>query len=297
MKILTFTGYYLPSYKAGGPVRTIFNMVEQLPEFEFSIVTRDRDLGDTVCFENARIDQWQSVGNARVFYLSDSNQSLSMISKMLRVVDFDVLYLNSYFDLNFSIIPLVAIKFCRKKSRPIVVAPRGEFSKAALSIRSFKKMLYIRISSLLGLYQNVIWQASSELEKKDIMDALSINPDLIFVAKDLPAKLVNLSFVNSNNCSDQLKIVFLSRISPIKNLDFALSVLSFVKSNVVFDIYGPAEDREYLEVCQDLIRKLSGNVTVNYFGSVKPDHVKDIFASYDLFFFSYPRRKLRSCDS
>lgn len=36
LRIFTFVGYYLPSYKAGGPIRTLANMVEGLrDEFEF----------------------------------------------------------------------------------------------------------------------------------------------------------------------------------------------------------------------------------------------------------------------
>ncbi len=45
--ILAFIGHYLPGYKAGGPIRTLENMVDALgDEFEFRIVTSDRDLGD-----------------------------------------------------------------------------------------------------------------------------------------------------------------------------------------------------------------------------------------------------------
>lgn len=285
MKILCFSGYYLPSYKAGGPVKTIFNMVEQLPEFEFSIVTRDRDLGDVNCFENAMIDQWQRVGNADVFYVSDNRQSLSIISEIVNVSDFNVLYLNSYFDFKFSIKPLLAVKIKLIKQCPIVLAPRGEFSKGALAIKPFKKKLYIKISSLLGLYKKVIWQASSEYEKQDIIDALSVNPDSIFVAKDLPAKRTDVSTISSTSCSDNLRIVFLSRISPKKNLDFALRILASVKSKVIFDIYGPTEDQEYWDVCADLIKNLSDNITVSYCGSIKPEQVKEIFSNYDLFFF------------
>ena len=47
VKILIFVGYYLPGYKGGGALRTIVNLVQHLgEEFDFWIVTRDRDLGD-----------------------------------------------------------------------------------------------------------------------------------------------------------------------------------------------------------------------------------------------------------
>ena len=45
--ILSSVGYYLPGYKAGGPIRTLANMVDRLgDEFQFKIVTLDRDFGD-----------------------------------------------------------------------------------------------------------------------------------------------------------------------------------------------------------------------------------------------------------
>lgn len=71
----------------------------------------------------------------------------------------------------------------------------------------------------------------------------------------------------------------------MKNLDYALKVLSKVKASVIFDIYGPAEDEDYWKICNDLIKKLPANVSVNYFGSVHPDQVAAIFSRYDLFFF------------
>jgi len=56
--ILTFVGYYLPGYKAGGPIRTVANMVERLGnDFQFKIVTADRDLGDTDNYSSVKIDE------------------------------------------------------------------------------------------------------------------------------------------------------------------------------------------------------------------------------------------------
>ena len=46
-RILVLSEYYLPASKAGGALRTIVNTVETLGgEFEFLILTRDRDLLD-----------------------------------------------------------------------------------------------------------------------------------------------------------------------------------------------------------------------------------------------------------
>lgn len=285
MKILCFAGYYLPAYKAGGPVKTIFNMVEQLEDFDFSIVTRDRDLGDSLSFQNLELNKWTRINNADVIYLTDSKQSIIHFSNILRHSKFDVLYLNSYFDFNFSIKLLIALKLKIIPPCAVVLAPRGEFSKGALAIKPFKKNIYMMLSSLFGFYDGVTWQASSELEKNDIIDALSVSPESIFIAKDLPEKSIQTEFYINAIPSSQFKVVFLSRISPKKNLDYALNVLSSVKCDVIFDIYGPQEDEQYWNECQLLIHKLPSNVTANYCGLLRPEQVKTVFSNYDLFFF------------
>lgn len=284
IKILCFSSYYLPSYKAGGPVKTIRNMVDHLLEFEFSIVTRDRDLGDAAPFTDVRVDRWKQVGRARVIYLSPGNLSLFNVFRIISNADYDVLYLNSFFDFHFTIKALLVGKLSNKKYS-VVLAPRGEFSKGALALKSFKKKFYIKLFSWLGLSKGIVWQASSEFERKDIMDALSVSPESVFVARDLPEIMPEFKRPFVNKACDDLRIIFLSRISPMKNLDFALRALMFVKNVVVFDIYGPKEDPVYWESCLELIDTLPANIIVNYCGSVEPVQVSSVFAKYDLFFF------------
>jgi glycosyltransferase involved in cell wall biosynthesis len=109
------------------------------------------------------------------------------------------------------------------------------------------------------------------------------------VALDLPAKLNSdlvLDDMYSNNFHKNiLRVVFLSRISPMKNLDYALRVLSQVNTEVVFDIYGPLEDLDYWESCQSLIKELPQNIQVQYCGTALFTEVGSIFSRYDLFLF------------
>ena len=71
LRILTVVPNYLPGYEAGGPIRTIANMVEWFgDEFTFLIITADRDLGDTQPYTDIRVNEWQRVGKAQVCYLS-----------------------------------------------------------------------------------------------------------------------------------------------------------------------------------------------------------------------------------
>jgi glycosyltransferase involved in cell wall biosynthesis len=287
--ILAFVGNYLPGYKAGGILRITINTVDHLcDEFEFKIITRDRDLGDDKPYADIKINQWQQVGNAKVYYLQPPLNTLKDILNLIVSTPHHVLYLNSFFD-PLTIMVLFNRKIRKASFKPVIVVPFGEFAWASLKQKYLKKFIFIQVARLFGLYKNVTWRASSEYEKQDIIKVMKIKPDAIHVAFDLPIKNIpdvvsDITFKSPIE-KEGLRIVFLSRISREKNLDYALKVLSKLNARLVFDIYGPAENVIYWKECQELISQLPANVVVNYLGSVNPNQVPNIFSSYDLFLF------------
>src|ERR1039458_9512088 len=102
--ILTMVGSYVPGYKAGGPIRSIENLVAVLgEEFCFKILTLDRDLGDTSSYPGVEVNRWVRVGNADVMYLPPGWKGLLRTIALLRSVDRKtVLYLNSFCSRRFS---------------------------------------------------------------------------------------------------------------------------------------------------------------------------------------------------
>lgn len=287
--VLVFVSHYLPGYKSGGPLRTIVNMVDHLSDdFDMLIVTKDRDFGETSPYQGVEPNQWQQVGRAKVYYVSPESCTVKNIAEIIKSTPHDVLYLNSFFDFSFSIKPLIARKLGWLSDQPIVLAPRGEFSEGAINLKAHKKRLFIRLAKMLGLYKNLTWQASSKHEVQDICRVMECVANTIHVAIDLPAKMdvpdQNPSTAQFED-NDMLRVVFLSRISPKKNLDYALKVLAQVNVPLVFDIYGPAEDEKYWNECKKLIEQLPKNISVNYRGSIHPEQVSSTFSNYDLFFF------------
>ena len=100
--ILCFVAHYLPGYRSGGPVRTITNLVDHLgDEFDIRIVTRDRDFLEDQSYPDVWVDDWNTVGNAQVFYASTGMLSLPLIARLLRQTPHDLLYLNSFFWLSY----------------------------------------------------------------------------------------------------------------------------------------------------------------------------------------------------
>lgn len=283
--ILTFIGNYLPGYKAGGILRITVNTVDHLcDEFEFKIVTTDRDLGDDKPYPDVKLNQWQQVGNAQVYYLSSQSNTLKDIYNLIINTPHDMLYLNSFFDA-LTIKVLLNRKLRKMNFKPVIVAPWGEFGWASLKQKYPKKFVFIQLARLAGLYDNVTWRAASEFEMADIVKVMKIKSTNIHVTEDLPIKNISQDVSLNQSASDSLRIVFLSRISREKNLDYALMILKKVVAKVIFDIYGPAENTVYWDECRELIRHLPANVTVHYLGRVDSNEVVKIFSRYDLFLF------------
>lgn len=286
--ILCFISYYLPGYRSGGPVRTIANFVDHLgDDFDIRIVTRNRDVLDSSPYHGVAVDGWNPVGKASVFYASSKTLSLSGIAKLLRNTHYDVLYLNSFFAFSFTTLPLLARRLALAPSKACVIAPRGEFSVGALELKAQKKLLYMKVAKAIKLYSGLFWQASSELESADIRREMEDLAGVPWVAPDLPAikqfgKRVAFPVLRQGS-NAALRIIFLSRISPMKNLDFLLQSLSFVRSLTSLTIYGPLREPDYWQTCQALMAFLPDNVSVEYEGEVPPSAVLEVFSAYDLF--------------
>lgn len=287
--VLIFIGNYLPGFKAGGILRSVENTINHFhEEFDFRIVTRDRDLGDKEPYDCIKTNQWQQVGNASVYYLHSSSETFAHIRHVLMNTHYDALYLNSFFD-PLTIKVLIISKLQKANSGPIILTPRGEFAWASLSQKYAKKYIFIKLAKFVGLYNDVIWHASSEFEAKDIMDVMKVDAKRVRIAFDLPTKQHKGSTFNQNTRrhseSEQLRVVFLSRISPEKNLDYALKILGQVTAKIKFDVFGTIENKAYWDKCQQLISTLPDNISVEYCGSVKHCDVIETLSKYDLFLF------------
>lgn len=298
-RIFTTIGSYLPGYKAGGPIRSVANLIDALgDDFEFRVVTSDRDLGEDRPYENIVGGSWQSVGKAKVRYLAPADMRLVSWYRLLVSDSYDLLYLNSFFcHLTVKTLFLRALGLIPRK--PAIVAPRGEFSRDAFSmgvLKKAKKQVYMYGARVLSFYHGVTWQASSEREASDILNLLgsSISTRQILVAPDIS----DISAFEAERADDPLfqdrisnkrpgfaRIVFLSRIARMKNLEMAIELLGQVSGEVEFDIYGPLEDKGYWDRCCDGIRRLPSNVRVRYMGPVPGEQVCEVFGQYHLFLF------------
>ncbi|MBM4127871.1 MAG: glycosyltransferase family 4 protein [Nitrospira sp.] len=286
-RILAFVRYYLPGYKTGGPVRSLVNMVDQMSDqFEFWIVTEDRDSGDQSPYEGVPLGKWTTVGKAQVFYVPRANRGFRAVRDIVRSTPHDVMYLNSCLAQHASIIPLLLRRMGAIERRPTVLAPRGEMSTGALGFKPMKKRPFLLAARLLRLYGGIIWQASSPLEAAEIRLQLGVPDSQVVVAPDLLPRsqgAVSAALGSVAREPGVLRVIFISRIAPSKNLAFLLQVLHTVRCPLDLTIAGPVDDQGYWRRCESLIAALPPNVKVTVAGPVPYEQVPEMFAKHDLF--------------
>lgn len=279
--VLTFVDHFLPGFKGGGTARNVLYTAQRLrgSGVELAVVTADRDLGDTAAYENVPSAQWVEIEGVRCLYLPPRQMWPWSLRRIIRRTPHDVLYLNSLFSPRLTLQPL-ALRWLRLlPKRPVVVAPHGMLSPGALAIHRRRKRAFLRIANAAGLYRGVVWQATSPTESEEVRARFGSHVP-VHIA---PAPAVAGPAAPAPAQRDRLRVVFLSRISPKKNLDGALRVMAKVTASAELAVFGPVGDERYWADCRALQARLPPNVTMTYEGSVRPEQVAGVLQDADLF--------------
>lgn len=279
-KILIFIDWYKPGFKAGGPIRSISNLVNYLSEkIDIHIITRNTDYLETTPYSNIKSNQWNNIDNASVYYLSENNINYKNLKKLISKVNPDIIYCNSLYSLYFSLIPLYIAKKFQIKS---ILAVRGMLSEGSLGIKSKKKQVFLMLSKIIRLFNQCTFHATNSLEQKDIKNIFGKNTT-ITIAQNLPErKQIPLQIKQKE--INALKLVFVGRIAPEKNTLYAIEVLKNVTKKIVFDIYGPIYSDEYWNRCKIAINQLPTNIVVSYKGVLDHKMIDNTLKNYHVLF-------------
>ena len=157
----------------------------------------------------------------------------------------------------------------------VAAKPKGKADKKAKaessfftpSIKPFKKKLFITLTKTFGYYKKVNWHATNIGEKNDIIANFGEQSRIKIASNISLCVITKKEIIKSKN---NLNLVFFSRISPKKNLFYALQLLIGLK-NIRLDIYGSIEDHVYWDKCNQLIK--DRNINASYKGEILPVNV------------------------
>lgn len=286
-RILCFTSYFLPGFRSGGPVRSLTNLCASLrDEFEFYVITRNRDLGAELPYTDVECGRWNRIGGVQVWYLNSPYAAVGPIREAILTAAPDLIYFQSALDPAVTVFPLLLRRLnLVSPNIPVLVAPRGELFPGALAQKRGKKALFRLVARKVGLYSGVGWHATDPLEAGYLRDWFGDHAR-IFFAPNLPPLVVGREAPRRlPKIQGSLRLVWLSRISPKKNLAGAIGMLARVNVQVTLAIFGTLEDKAHWAECQRLIVKLPPNVRVDYRGVIAPEDVVQTLAGYDAFYF------------
>lgn len=271
-RIVIFIDWFYPAYKAGGPIKSVFNIVSVLKEsHEIRIITSAYDLDGTEVnlVHNELIQQ----EGCAVIYLTKENQNTKTVKSLVVGFNPDVIYYNSVFSIHFTMIPLFLFKYAFKT----IIAPRGMLGKGALKIKPVKKSIFLFLAKRFLFSKKMLWHASTEFEVKEIRAVFGEKTNVL-IAQNMSSPVTDRTQSNTTKESGTLHLVFLSRISEKKNLLFLIEALVHnLELNVQLDIYGPIEDEAYWKKCNELMNK---DNRLKYAGVVQPHEIAEILQQY-----------------
>jgi glycosyltransferase involved in cell wall biosynthesis len=281
-KIIILVPYFYPGYRSGGPSKSVFNLAQKLVEngANVEVITLNKDTNNKL-YEHHEISSFLNRNDVtfNVNYVKKIN--LITIFNLVRTNKDSVWVLNSFFHFNFSIFICSILKVFSLNKLTVYLFPRGEFDTGALSIKYRKKSIYIFMSKLFQIYSNIIALGSTEKELnfirkskikfKDYLIQGNIPSEVLFDNREI-LKLKKESY-------SKKRIVFASRITKKKNLDFLLNCLELFEEELILDIYGPVRDNEYWEKCKKIISRFDENIQVNYKGEYDPKNLSEVFNS------------------
>lgn len=258
--------WFLPGFKAGGPIQSCFNLSQVLnKDYDIYILTTDTDHTESQPYLNVVVNQWfkHAEWSVYIYYLKKSAISLKQIRTILRQITADYIYLNLLFSPYFSLFPLY-LKYCGATNASIILAPRGTLYPSALHVKWRYKKPLLYLLNKIRLQQWVIFHATNTQEAMAIQQIFPLS--CVRVANNLPS-IKQPVFESCPKVRGQLNLVFIGRIVPIKNLLFIIDIIESVKASIHLSIIGPIEDKAYWESCCVKIKKLPSNISVQYEGA------------------------------
>jgi exosortase/archaeosortase family protein len=281
-KILIMIEWFTPGYKAGGPIRSCSNIAFALKEeYDIYVLTTDTDHGETKPYDTVPSNKWTNAIDPliNVYYAKKATLKWKQLFTEIAGVQPDYIYLNNIFSPQFVLYPLW-LKYQKKIKAKIILCPRGTLYDSALALKSYKKKPFLSLLKWTKVYKHILFHATGEREKKAILKYFPGSN--VLIADNLP-DIIQPDFYNCEKKPGILKCIFIARIMSIKNTLFFLAILEQVKAEVYFTIVGPVEDAAYWEECMQQIKKLPGNIKVDYIGPKRHEELAGLLQQHHLF--------------
>lgn len=277
--IVIFTDWYVPGFKAGGPIQSVFNLAELLSkDFHVKVVSRNTDLNSNQAYQNVLSDQWVSIGKQHeVLYISQGKLGFKIIKQIVKENTSNIILINGLFSFYFSFLPaLLCITFPVRK---VFIAVRGMLHTSALSVKPIKKQMFLTFARGLGLYQKPIMLATNAEEIEEIKKSLGrANP---VIAPNIP--MVYQDLKPSVEKNDKLfTVAFIGRIAPEKNPLILIEALRKIQNPLKVVFCGGSNNESYLNSFKEQLSGLPAHIKYEYHPEMSHNDIQNLLSVTDV---------------
>ena len=274
-KIFITIPWFLPAFRAGGPIQSVANLVKEFNEdVEYFIFCGDIDLNGAA-LENIEVNAWVRFNDHTYVWYNGPERISDTLVKQVEDLKPDILFIIGLFSWHYNMVPMI---FCKGPIK--ILSTRGMLHPGALSQKKWKKKAYLQLFKLLEYHYKVSFHATDEEEANYIKRYFG-EPAKVFVAGNFPKKVGLLQPLPKE--PGTLKLLTIALISPMKNILWVLQALEKVVGNIQYDIYGPVKDAEYWDQCEEQGGNLPENIKVIYHREIEPEKIKDALADAHVF--------------
>lgn len=278
-KVFAFS-CYLPAKRYGGPLKSIYNLVETTSdEFDYYLISLDHDFQQTEKLEGIQ-PGWNKVGKANVLYVNETDFNYKNTLKWMMECGAEVVYLCSVFYYQFN---FLAVKAAKKLGIPVLLAPRSDLLPNCVHHKYAKKYLYLKALQCIQIYKGVYYHSTSEEETESILQWMKTDIDHIIQLPNIASFPLVMPRVKKEK--DLLRMIYVGRVHPRKNLKYAVECIQLANGNVTLDVYGAMEDKLYWQECESIGKKMARGKSIRYCGVLAPLEVQSKYYQYDCLFF------------
>jgi len=247
-------------------------------DFEFWVVTRDRDASSAHRYDGVEPAHWTEVGEARVWYGPAGRPRPWEWHGLFASVRPDLVYVNGLF-YSQSILVSAMRRLKVGFDVPMILAPRGELSQGALGLKLLKKTLFLKLAKAWKLWDGVVFQASTSEEAAEVTRILGAECRVVRAANISLSSGNGPSGTRSSKRPGQLRLLFLSRVSRKKNLDvairYAASATSISDGTTELVVVGEEQDRTYSKECRESAAAVPPRMKVRFVGAVPHEEIRN----------------------
>lgn len=274
-KIFITIPWFLPAFRAGGPVQSIANLIKEYKDgVEYFIFCGDTDVNGAA-LDNIHKGEWLPFNeHTHVWYAAPEKISDNLVRQVGKIKP-DILYIVGMFSWHYNIVPLLYGKVPKK-----ILSSRGMLHPGALSQKKLKKKIYLQLFKLLEYHHKVVFHATDAEEARFICNYFGESAN-VCTAGNFPNKMSALPMPDKK--PGELKLASIALVSPMKNILLVLEALEKVEASIQYNIFGAVKDEDYWDECKRRMRILPGHIKVVFHKEIEPHEVKEALGQTHIF--------------